>query len=565
MTLSVETLLHLTENKDLPSFLEASLRAACRLADAPAGSLLFVGTPPLRVQFGTFHPKAAEQVERWEKGVQVRLESARGKQVPVPRLAIACHPLGDALPLLLLETAIHRRVSYGGTAPEAVRERVLMGSLSVQVPPNVGFPEDREADLRALLTFLGEWAALLWRLQMTEHRLTQMELFLQVGQSMVSTFDLGQLLDETTEIATTIVNAAAASLMLIDTETNELVFEYAIGEKSADVRKIRISLNEGIAGWVATHGQPVIVNDVQKDPRFLDRVDKQSGFTTRSIAAVPLEIRGRTIGVLEVLNKLDAAGFDTEDLSMLQSIAAQAAIAIDNARLYQSLLEERDKIIKAQEDVRRELARNLHDGTVQLLAAIAMGLDHVERLLEVKPDAVYAELDALRRLVRQATKETRLLLFELRPVILETQGLVAALQSYVEQLQGSEEFEVSLEVVNFHERLPVQVEGTVFSIIQEAVNNIKRHAKAQHVWLRLEGKGEELVVTVRDDGVGFNVAAVEKDYDKRRSFGLLNMKERSALIDGTLTIESETSGPDRGTQVTLRVPLRHGAPASRRR
>lgn len=550
MSLSVETLLQLTESEDLPSFLEASLRVACSVADAPAGSLLFTGTPPIRIRFGTFHPKAAEQVERWERGVQARLESIRGKQVPTPRLAVARHPLGNGLPLLL-------------SAP-ILGNGTLMGSLSVQVPHGAGFSEGQEADLRALLTFLGEWAALLWRLRMTEHRLTQMELFLQVGQSMVSTFDLGQLLDETTEIATTIVNAAAASLMLIDTETNELVFEHAIGEKSAEVRKIRIGLNEGIAGWVATHGQPVIVNDVQKDPRFLDRVDKQSGFTTRSIAAVPLEIRGRTIGVLEVLNKLDASGFDTEDLSMLQSIAAQAAIAIDNARLYQSLREERDKIIKAQEDVRRELARNLHDGTVQLLAAIGMGLDHVERLLEVKPDAVCAELDALRRLVRQATKETRLLLFELRPVILETQGLVAALQSYVEQLQGSEEFEVSLEVVNFHERLAVQVEGTVFSIIQEAVNNIKRHAKAQHVWLRLEGQSDQLVVTVRDDGVGFNVAAVERDYDKRRSFGLLNMKERSALIDGTLAIESQTSGPDRGTRVTLRVPMRHGTPAPRR-
>lgn len=551
MTLPVETLLQLTENKELPSFLEAALRTACRVADAPAGSVLFVGTPPIRIQHGSFHPKAAEQVARWEKGVQARLERARWRQTATPRLSIARLSLGEGLPILL-------------SAP-ILGNGTLLGSLSIQVPHSVGLPQNREAELRTLLAFLGEWAGLLWRLRMTEHRLTQMELFLQVGQSMVSTFDLSQLLDETTEIATTIVNAAAASLMLIDTETNELVFEYAIGEKSAEVRKIRIGLNEGIAGWVATHGQPVIVNDVQKDPRFLNRVDKQSGFTTKSIAAVPLEIRGRTIGVLEVLNKLDASGFDTEDLSMLQSIAAQAAIAIDNARLYQSLREERDKIIKAQEDVRRELARNLHDGTVQLLAAIGMGLDHVERLLEVKPDAVYAELDALRRLVRQATKETRLLLFELRPVILETQGLVAALQSYVDQLQGSEEFEVALEVVNFHERLPVQVEGTVFSIIQEAVNNIKRHAKAQHVWLRLEGQGDHLVVTVRDDGVGFNVAAVEKDYDKRRSFGLLNMKERTALIDGTLTIESQTSGPDRGTRITLRVPMRQARSSPSRR
>jgi signal transduction histidine kinase len=306
---------------------------------------------------------------------------------------------------------------------------------------------------------------------------------------------------------------------------------------------------------VASHGRPVIVSDVQKDARFLRRVDDTTGFLTQSVAAVPLEIRGRTIGVLEVLNKLDATGFDEEDLNMLHSIAAQAAIAIDNARLYQSLREERDKIIRAQEDVRRELARNLHDGTVQLLAAIAMGLDHVERLLELKPDAVFAELEALRRLTRQATKETRLLLFELRPVILETQGLVAALNSYVEQLQNSEEFDVHLEVHDFCERLTRQVEGTVFSIVQEAVNNSKRHAKAQNLWLQLETAGDELVVSVRDDGVGFDLETVEKDYDKRGSFGLLNMRERSLLIDGKLAITSGDGDSGRGTTITLRIPL----------
>ncbi|MGQ9585170.1 MAG: GAF domain-containing sensor histidine kinase [Anaerolineae bacterium] len=543
MALSAETLVRLTENQELPSFLEACLRTVCQNVGGTAGSLFFRGTPPIRIRHGTLHPVAADQVERWEKGVEARLDRAGWKPAAPLRLALARHPLGPGLPTLL-------------SAP-LLGAGTLMGSITLQVQDESALPTEQEVQLREFLWFLGEWAALLWRLRLTEQRLTQMELFLQIGQSMVSTFDLNQLLDNTTEVATTIVNASAASLMLIDTDTNELVFEHAIGEKSKEVRKIRIGLNEGIAGWVATHGQPVIANDAQSDPRFLNRVDKESGFVTRSIAAVPLEIRGHTIGVLEVLNKLEASGFDAEDLTMLHSIAAQAAIAIDNARLYQSLREERDKIIKAQEDVRRELARNLHDGTVQLLAAIAMGLDHVERLLELKPDAVYAELEALRRLVRQATKETRLLLFELRPVILETQGLVAALQSYVDQLRSSEAFEVHLEVVNFRERLPFQVEGTVFSIIQEAVNNIKRHASAQNVWLRLEVKEQELTVSVRDDGVGFDVTKVEKEYDQRGSFGLLNMKERTALLDGVLAVESSTEGPDRGTEVLLRVPLRY--------
>jgi len=551
MTLSTEALVHLTENQDLPSFLEACLRLSCRIAGAAAGSLLFVGTPPIRVRHGNFHPAAVDQVDRWEKGVQARLDGAQWKPTAQPQFAITHQPLGDELPTLL-------------SAP-ILGAGTLMGSITMEVRDSQPLDPEQETRLRSCLSFMGEWAGLLRRVRTTEQRLTQMGLFLQVGHSMVSTFDLNQLLDETTQIATMIVNSSAASLMLIDTDTNELVFEYAIGEKGNEVRRTRIGLNEGIAGWVASHGQPVIVNDAQNDPRFLGRVDEESGFATHSIGAVPLEIRGRTIGVLEVLNKLDATGFDAEDLTMLNSIAAQAAIAIDNARLYQSLREERDKIIKAQEDVRRELARNLHDGTVQLLAAIAMGLDHVERLLELKPDAVYAELDALRRLVRQATKETRLLLFELRPVILETQGLVAALESYVDQLQDSEDFEVHLEVVGFHERLPFRVEGTVFSIIQEAINNIRRHAHAHGAWLRLEADRQELVVSIRDDGAGFDVTAVEQNYDQRRSFGLLNMQERSTLIDGTLSIESSTTGPNRGTEVILRMPLQHQAPSPRRR
>ncbi|NLE77322.1 MAG: GAF domain-containing sensor histidine kinase [Chloroflexi bacterium] len=541
-TSTEEGLLNLIHHTELQPFLEASLRHCVESTGAAAGSLLFGGAPPLRLRHGMLCPEAAEQVDRWERGVQSRLSTTtRWRQSAQTQPAFTTRSLGEGLPTLF-------------SAPIIANE-TLVGALSLQLAADRPLPAEIAAGLGSHLSLIGDRARLLHSLQTAEQRLTQMELFLKVGQSMVATFDLGRLLDDTTELATAIVNAAAASLMLIDTDTNELVFEYAIGEKRDEIRQKRIGINEGIAGWVATHGHPVIVNDVKNDPRWLKRVDAATGFLTESIAAVPLEIRGRVIGVLEALNKVDGYGFDEEDLTMLHSIAAQAAIAIDNARLYQSLRDERDKIIKAQEDVRRELARNLHDGTVQLLAAISMGIDHVERLLKLKPDAVYAELDALRQLTRQATRETRLLLFELRPVILETQGLVAALHSYVEHLQSSENYDVQLEVADFGQRLRRHMEGTVFSIIQEALNNVKRHAKAQHVWLRLAALQGELVVTVRDDGQGFDLASVERDYDKRGSFGLLNMRERAMLIDGKVAIESKTSGPDRGTVVTLRAPL----------
>ncbi|MDY7042036.1 MAG: GAF domain-containing sensor histidine kinase, partial [Chloroflexota bacterium] len=393
-------------------------------------------------------------------------------------------------------------------------------------------------------------------LTLTQQRLSQLGLFYQMGQAMVSTFDLDRLLSDTMQLATSVIDAGAAVLMLTDEKNRELVFKITHGPGTAGFRQQRVSMDEGIVGWVSTHGEPVIINDVSKDHRFSREADTRTGFLTQSVLCVPLQIKGKTIGVLEVLNKFSGNGFDQEDLQVALTMAAQAAIAIENARLYQSLREERDRIIKAQEEVRRELARNLHDGTVQLLAAIAMGLDHVERLLGVKPEAVYAELEALRKLTRQATQDARLLLFELRPVVLESKGLVPALQSYVDQLKSSENFSVSFESEDFEDALDPRLAGTIFSIIQEAVNNIKKHARASNVWIRLRVSEGEITVTVEDDGLGFSLAQVERDYDERGSFGLLNMRERAELIEGKLDIETSEAIPNQGTMVTLRVPLR---------
>jgi signal transduction histidine kinase len=283
-------------------------------------------------------------------------------------------------------------------------------------------------------------------------------------------------------------------------------------------------------------------------------VDVRTGFLTQSIAAVPLRIKGRIIGVLEVLNKYSGNGFSQEDVQLMSSIAAQAAIAIENARLYQQVRQERDQIIRAQENVRREMARNLHDGPVQLLAAISINLDHLERLNQVQPAAVRNEIEALRNLVHKATRDTRNVLFELRPIILETQGLVAALDQYVTFLQNAESFTVHFEFVEDID-LNIQAASTIFSIIQEAINNIKRHAEARNVWLSLEMRKYHFIVTIRDDGLGFKVDEVIGHYDQHSSLGLLNMRERAELIDAELRIESRTEQPNRGSMVQIILPL----------
>ena len=130
-----------------------------------------------------------------------------------------------------------------------------------------------------------------------------------------------------------LVRAETSSLMLVDEETNELIFEVATGQAGQDVVKYRIPPGQGIAGWVVDHGQPVIVDNPREDKRFYDGVDKAMGFETRSILAVPLIIGDRIIGVVEMINKVDAAGFGQKDVQLALAFANQASIAIDDARM----------------------------------------------------------------------------------------------------------------------------------------------------------------------------------------------------------------------------------------
>ena len=247
----------------------------------------------------------------------------------------------------------------------------------------------------------------------------------------------------------------------------------------------------------------------------------------------------------------------------MTSIAAQAAIALENARLYQILRTERDKIIKAQEDVRKELSRNLHDGTVQRLAAISMNLEYIQKLMEIDMKAAIQEISSVRELVLVAVQEARLVLFELRPLILETQGLIPALKQYVTQLTETENVTIESEFPEEELNIDKKVSGTIFSIVQEAVNNAKRHARGTIIKITVSTKADQLFVHIKDNGDGFDVAKTEEGYVKRRSLGLLNMKERAELIEGILAINSRTEGPMHGTTITLSVPLKPGtAPLS---
>ena len=163
--------------------------------------------------------------------------------------------------------------------------------------------------------------------------LTKLVTLTELSRILNSTLEPGTVRRRAMQAATELMEAEVGSLLLIDEETNQLYFEVALGDKEEAVKTFHLKMGEGIAGWVAQHGEPLIVRDVQSDPRFFREVDKKSKFTTKNVICVPVKVKEKTIGVLEAINKLDGGAFSEEDLSLFQSLADQVAVALDNARL----------------------------------------------------------------------------------------------------------------------------------------------------------------------------------------------------------------------------------------
>ncbi|MGQ9627104.1 MAG: GAF domain-containing sensor histidine kinase [Anaerolineae bacterium] len=391
-----------------------------------------------------------------------------------------------------------------------------------------------------------------WNQSNIEKRTTALEALLEISRQLTSELDLENLLRQIINAAVEVLDGTSGSLLVWDPTDDSLVFAVTRGEESKKLENKRISTREGIAGWVFSLRQPVIVDDVRNDGRFSAIIDESLGYRTTSLIGVPLIAKGERIGVIEILNKKSGEKFDELDLEILTALANQAAIAIRNARLYLALREERDRIMDLEEEVHHRLARELHDGPAQTLASMIMSLDFIEKAMERDREAVRQELNALRESVARYLQQVRTLLFEMRPIILETQGLEEALRTYVERLRQTEDLAIHLSIKGLEKRLPQKVEEMCFGVVQEAFNNIKKHAKARNVWLSVERAGERLTLEVKDDGVGFDLREVGQDYARRGSLGLLNIRERAETVGGQVSIKSR---PGKGTSIKMTVPL----------
>jgi len=308
--------------------------------------------------------------------------------------------------------------------------------------------------------------------------------------------------------------------------------------------------NSGVLARALATAEAVVANDPAEDPELGQLIVMHS---CQQAIIVPLRAGFENFGAV-VFGSPQPNTYTEDHQDLLIAICNQAIVALQNAQLYQSLTEEKERIVGVEEDARKKLARDLHDGPTQSIAAIAMRLNYARMLLERDPEQTAEELERVEELARRTTKEIRHMLFTLRPLILETQGLQAALEQYISKLAETDVTIIHMEAAPKTDQvLDRNAQGIIFYIIEEAIGNARKHAKADNIWVRLRVDDSTFIAQVEDDGRGFDVDAVQRRYDERGSLGMINMHERAELVGGKTTI---ASAPNEGTRITLTVPLR---------
>jgi signal transduction histidine kinase len=263
------------------------------------------------------------------------------------------------------------------------------------------------------------------------------------------------------------------------------------------------------------------------------------------VVALPLRIRGSVAGVLSLR---PVAPLDEARRSLVRAFANQAAVAIENAQLYDQVQEQ------AASDERQHLARELHDSVSQALYAIVLGAHTAQRHLPEAPDKAVETLAYVENLAQAGIAEMRALIFELRPESLEEEGLIGVLRRQVEALRHRHGLDAEADLADEPD-LPFATKKVLFRVAQEALHNVVKHARATAVEVTFGRDGAAWVLRVRDDGVGFDPGDLQA---APGHLGLTSMRERVSALGGTLRV---ASAPGAGATVTARIPEARGTEA----
>ncbi|GIV98392.1 MAG: hypothetical protein KatS3mg057_3049 [Herpetosiphonaceae bacterium] len=383
-----------------------------------------------------------------------------------------------------------------------------------------------------------------------QERTQELSALLRISHNVSSTLDLKSLLKLILDQLGTLMEYSGASIMTLANDELALL-DYRGPVPREEALRLRIPLEHARANRsVILEHRPVIIPDVQDDGPLAQNFRESAGQEIRTLYSyirswmgVPLIAKEQVIGML-TLDHSEPHHYTERHAELALAIANQAAVAIENARLY----EQAQELAALQE--RQRLARELHDSVSQALYGIVLGAQTARALLSIDPGRAAEPLDYVLSLAEAGLAEMRALIFELRPEALEIEGLAAALAKHATSLRARHGIEVQISLCA-EPALPFEMKVAVYRIAQEALHNVVKHARATQVAVLLSCDEYAIILEVWDNGQGFDPAAAFPGH-----LGLRSMRERAMEFGGTLRIDS---APGKGTCVRAHIPLEAGS------
>lgn len=378
----------------------------------------------------------------------------------------------------------------------------------------------------------------------SQRRNRELATLVEVGKAVAFSLDISEVLSRSLNATTKVAAADAAEIWLLDDK--DLVMKcHAGSHREAFFEKPRLAIGEGLVGLAAQSQALLCVHDLPSDPRFARHKVVESGF--RTFCALPLRYRDRLVGVLAVAALSTDVLRKPGDFRLLEAIGERITVAIVNAELHQqvqdlAVLQERERI-----------AREMHDGMAQLLGYINTQTLAVKRFLSCNQLAeAHEEIAKMQEIARDLYADVREGILGLRTSAHREGGLLPAFKEYAERYTEMSGVSVSIMVAADAQsfQLAPSVEVQLMRMLQEALTNVRKHARATSVDVTFERTEDRLQVTVADNGRGFDLAHLPSTGWPH--FGLQTMRERAEAVNGTLTIDSE---PGQGTRVVARVPV----------
>ncbi len=433
-------------------------------------------------------------------------------------------------------------------------QRIAEGDLTT---PIVTLQKDEIGTLAK--TFEGMRSKLETSYAELEQRTRELSSLLTVSEILSSLPDsysldaaLGDALDKTLDI----MRCDIGGILLLDEERQKPSYQVYRGLSEEYTQGIYYNLSRSIEGMAVQTGKPILIEDVTKDDRI-----SSLGFTNmgelRCFASVPLRLKGKILGVLSIGSR-EPCKFTDDDIRLTDGIARQIAIAIEKSRLHQEV-QHKDKIrgellreiFSIQESERKRIARELHDETTQVLASLNANLEAAANTLPAHDRKTEPMLRRAQELSISILDDIHRLIYELRPTLLDDLGLVAATRWLVDNSLRTVGVNVNFKIIGQERRISPEFEITIFRVIQEAASNIAKHSKAERVDLKLHFRKNSVRLHIKDDGIGFDVNEAISSKKRPRGLGLLGMRERVELMNGTLNIRSRLGS---GTEIDIEIP-----------